>query len=207
MPKKLKKAASKPAAKSKGQSKFTKKYFIVFGILLAALYLALFQIQTKQTYQQHAQSQTCGSPGDMGNEQGIGKYCTQGGGQCQGLQASICSADIQLNGSGICSKSCNTNADCGTGAVCYQDTLGKGCEPVACEATPTPATPAPTNVCLGAGCPTPTISQTPGTSTQPTQQPVPTTIPTTGGGGNLLQLFLQFIMLIISFFTSLFGGK
>src|SRR5258708_15863983 len=159
MPKKVKKTSVK-SKQTASQSKISTKFLLFFVILIAALFFTVSQIQNKQTYQQHAATATCGAPGDQGNELGVGKYCTQGGGQCQGLQASICSADIQLNGSGLCSKSCSTDADCGTGAVCFQDTLGKGCEPVACQTPSTsPAvSPVPSSGCLGAGCPKPSIS-------------------------------------------------
>lgn len=212
MIKKQKKASSK-VSQAKIKEKLYKKYILFFGIviLLGALYLTLFQTQYRQTYEQHAQSATCGAPGDLGNDLGVGKYCTQGGGQCQGLNASICSADIQLNGSGICSKACNTDADCGTGAVCYQDTLGKGCEPVSCQTSPTPSaspttSPVPSTGCLGPGCVTPTVSPAPSTSTQPSQAPVsPTTTPAPStGGGNFFSLLISFIVQIIQFFINLF---
>lgn len=199
-----------PKKQKKGQSKTTKspvskKYLLVFGlvILIGALFLTITQSQNKQTIQQQAATTagTCGSPGDAGNSLGVGKYCTQGGGQCQGLNASICSADIQLNGSGICSKSCNTDADCGTGAVCYQDTLGKGCEPISCQNTPTPtptvSSGVPSSGCLGAGC-TPTVSPSQAT---PTATPTPSG--SGGGGANFFQLFIQFFLQIITFFINL----
>lgn len=204
MPKKQKKGPSKAT-----KSSVSKKYLLVFGlvILIGALFLTIMQSQSKQTLQQQAATTagTCGSPGDAGNSLGVGKYCTQGGGQCQGLNASICSADIQLNGSGICSKSCNTDADCGTGAVCYQDTLGKGCEPISCQNTPTPtptvagspSSGVPSSGCLGPGC----VSQTP-TQAAPTATPTPSG---SGGGssGNFFQLFIQFFLQIITFFINL----
>src|SRR6266567_1878940 len=112
MAKKQKKAQSKTSLQSK--TKISTKYVLFFVVLIVALFFTVLQIQNKQTYQQQAQTATCGAPGDMGNELGVGKFCTQGGGQCQGSQASICSADIQLNGQGLCSKSCNADADCGT---------------------------------------------------------------------------------------------
>ena len=204
-----------PKRQKKGQSKstkspVTKKYVLFFGlvILIGALFLTIIQSQDKQTLQQQAATTagTCGSPGDAGNSLGVGKYCTQGGGQCQGLNASICSADIQLNGSGICSKSCNTDADCGTGAVCYQDTLGKGCEPISCQDTPTPtptvatapSSGVPSSGCLGAGC-VPSVSPSAGT---PTSTPTPSGSGS-GSSGNFFQLFIQFFLQIISFFINL----
>src|SRR6266704_285323 len=101
-----KKQKKQPAAIKDTVSK-NKKYVVFFVILISILFLTLFQTQHQQTYQEHAATATCGAPGDTGNELGVGKYCTQGGGQCQGTGSSICSADIQLSGTGICSKACN----------------------------------------------------------------------------------------------------
>ncbi|MEK7571853.1 MAG: carbohydrate binding domain-containing protein [Patescibacteria group bacterium] len=75
--------------------------------------------------------QGCGAPGDAGNEKGVGKYCTKGGGECAGKEAFICAAEF--TDATICSKPCSVDADCGSGAVCFQDTLGKGCKPIACD--------------------------------------------------------------------------
>src|SRR6266851_4534113 len=100
-------------AKAK-KTTLSKKYLLFFAILIPILVLTIVALQQRQTYQQQAQTATCGAPGDTGNNQGVGKYCTQGGGQCLGTSSPICSADIQA-GPGICSKSCNTDADCGTG--------------------------------------------------------------------------------------------
>jgi len=201
MAKKIKKQPAK--IKPKIATKISKKYLLFFVALIVVAFFTIFQAQNMQTYQQHAATATCGAPGDPGNEDGVGKYCTQGGGQCQGTGSPICSADIETGVPGICSKSCNTDADCGTGAVCFQDTLGKGCEPVACEATPVPTSIVPSSGCLGPGC-VPSGSPAPSTA-----QPGTTGTPTNNGGGsgggtNLLQLLIQFITQIIQFFVSLF---
>lgn len=191
------------------------KQVFAFFVLILVLVLTILQAQHKQVFQQQAASQVitgCGDSGDPGNEDGVGKFCTAGGGQCVGTGSPICSADIQA-GPGLCSKPCSTNADCGTGAVCLASSLGSGCEPVACEATPTPtasaATPTtgtvPTPVCLGGVCPTPTSGSTPTVTVAPIASTAPTVAPNNGGGGlsGLLQLLLQFIQLIIGFFASL----
>jgi len=166
-----------------GKKKIVKKRSRIIGVLfllllVAILGITLVQVQYKQVYQQQAASNTCGSPGDKGNEKGVGKYCTQGGGQCFGTGAPICSADIQLSGSGICSKSCNTDADCGTGATCFQDTLGKGCKPNICNDTPT-AAPIPTKKPVPTALPTikpaPTLRPTSIPVLQPTTALAPTT--------------------------------
>src|ERR1700691_5743798 len=96
------------------------RFFKIYGLLsilvITVIFFALPTILQAQS-QVHAQITGCGDQGDSGNSDGVGKYCTQGGGQCLGTGAAICSADIQ-SGPGLCSKPCSTNADCGTGAVC-----------------------------------------------------------------------------------------
>lgn len=183
------------------------KQVFAFFVLIIVLVLTLLQVSHRQVFQQQAQTAAitgCGDSGDPGNADGVGKFCTAGGGQCVGTGSPICSADIQAGVPGLCSKPCSTDADCGTGAMCMASALGSGCEPIACNASPTP-TPTtasvPTPVCLGGVCPTPT------TVPQMTFAPVATTAPTaapssTGGGLNLLQLLLQFLQLIIGFFAS-----
>jgi hypothetical protein len=80
----------------------------------------------------------CVRPCNTGNELGVGRYCTRGGGQCTqniraGLPAVICSADVETaQPSGWCLKPCANNAGCGSGAVCTGDERGRGCVPVAC---------------------------------------------------------------------------
>jgi hypothetical protein len=34
---------------------------------------------------------------------------------------------------GFCTIACSTNSDCGSGAVCVQNALGKGCVPTSCQ--------------------------------------------------------------------------
>lgn len=182
------------------------KQVLAFFVLIIVLFITIIQVQHRQVFTQHASTILgCGDSGDPGNEDGVGKYCTAGGGQCVGTGAPICSADIQA-GPGLCSKPCSTDADCGTGAVCMAGSLGSGCEPIACEATPTPTPVAavPTPVCLG-GCATPSMGIAP--TVAPTATIAPTAVPPSnnGGGSSLLQLLLQLITLIIGFFTSLFG--
>jgi hypothetical protein len=176
------------------KSQNSKKHFLFLVILIAGLFITLLQVQQRQTVVQNAQIVGCGDPGDPGNEDGVGKYCTQGGGQCTGTGAPICSADIEAGQPGLCSKPCSTDADCGTGAVCMASTLGSGCEPVVCETTPTVAVPTP--VCLGGTCTTPSVTQT---------QPSPTQAApsTTTGGTNLLQLLLQLFLQLIQYIISL----
>lgn len=176
--------------KKHGKKQFPIVKLLLMPFLILLLLLTVFQLQQRQTIKNFADTATCGSPGDKGNEMGVGKYCTEGGGQCLGTGSPICSADIQLNGSGICSKACNTDVDCGTGATCYQDTLGKGCKPDVCTTTPPTATPKPTTQPRPTATPQPTAKPTLKPTSIPTATPtqipfitaaataVPTAVPT-----------------------------
>ena len=125
---------------------FPKRLFLL-PVLLIIVILTVFQVQQRQIFIEHAQILGCGDPGDPGNSDGVGKYCTKGGGQCIGTGSPICSADIESGQPGLCSKPCLSDSDCGAGAVCYGSSLGKGCEPIACEAALTPTSvPTPTAV-------------------------------------------------------------
>jgi hypothetical protein len=74
----------------------------------------------------------CASPGDPGNDQGVGRECTAGGGQCTG-GATICIADHTSAPFGnFCTKVCSTDADCGAGAVCSGTGSVAVCFPDAC---------------------------------------------------------------------------
>jgi hypothetical protein len=221
----------KTLPKHKKNSKIKKhnsvKKILLLLFLIPVLILTLIVVQQRQTYEQHAQTSAkaitgCGDQGDPGNELGVGKYCTKGGSECSGLQASNCSVNFQ-DGPALCSKSCSTTADCGTGATCVDSVVFgitvKGCSPNACIATPTTGVPSPQ--CLG-GCISPTIAITTaptGTAaavtTQPTieatssAQPTITTSPGKGnnGSGNIFQLFLGFLLMILQFLLKLLTGK
>ena len=76
----------------------------------------------------------CGSPGDRGNAEGVGKYCSKGGNQCSGNgSATFCTADF-VDGPSFCTKPCSTDADCGAGAACNHQSAGSGCVPATCGA-------------------------------------------------------------------------
>lgn len=56
-----------------------------------------------------------------GNELGIGKHCTKGGGECP--QPLKCDIDLDPQGAGVCIKLlCKAEADCGTHAGCCKPT-------------------------------------------------------------------------------------
>jgi hypothetical protein len=70
----------------------------------------------------------CAAAGDPGNDQGVGKYCTNQGHECSGA-ATICLADYTKGGFGdFCSKLCSADVDCGAGAACK----GSGSQPKIC---------------------------------------------------------------------------
>jgi hypothetical protein len=142
----------------------TKELFLLL-VLIPALFLAINTAQNQQIYKQQAATIIgCGSPGDKGNNMGVGKYCTKGGGQCMGNGAPYCAADFKSDVPGVCSKPCASDNDCGTGAKCSGSGLERGCEPLACSAPP-PSTPTPTQK------PTPTSSPTKAPTAQPTARP------------------------------------
>jgi hypothetical protein len=146
--------------------------------LLFVLIIIVLNLKERQILKQEAQIAGCGAPGSPGNEKGVGKYCTKGGGQCLGTGAPFCSVDFST-GPGICSKPCSTDLDCGAGAVCFADSLGKGCKPVACDAPTQPtATPKPTTVNMPTATPTPRITNTPTPTPTRIPSPTPTIRPT-----------------------------
>ncbi|MFO0624079.1 MAG: hypothetical protein U0325_00565 [Polyangiales bacterium] len=71
---------------------------------------------------------------NTGNESGVGRYCTRGGGQCaRNNGAVLCTADFDTSlQSGWCTKPCASDAACGSGARCTGDARGRGCVPVEC---------------------------------------------------------------------------
>ncbi len=76
-----------------------------------------------------------------GNELGVGRPCTKGGGQCDvyslfGGEAGICIPDFADNTTvHACSRPCSVDDDCGTDAQCFPDPLtGRlGCVINGCE--------------------------------------------------------------------------
>jgi hypothetical protein len=65
------------------------------------------------------------APGDVvwacgegpGNELGVGRHCTVGGGECG--ESLLCDKDMDAKGAGACILvGCSGDADCGTGATC-----------------------------------------------------------------------------------------
>ena len=90
-----------------------------------------------------AASTCCGDPGDTGNTDGIGKYCTKQS-DCAGKRANICSNinDTPARTTSFCTIACDPMKanDCGDGASCTKDsgTGFYGCVPTKCVTTPKP---------------------------------------------------------------------
>jgi hypothetical protein len=77
---------------------------------------------------------TCGQPGDMGNELGIGKYCGSLSDCSSTPQARLCSS-LGDPTTHFCTKTCpmGSTDQCGTGAQCTCNSSNQcGCTPTAC---------------------------------------------------------------------------
>jgi hypothetical protein len=75
----------------------------------------------------------CVRPCHRGNEKGVGRYCTASGGECGGLNAFVCTADVDTSGGPtFCTRPCTMDSQCGSGAVCTGDERGRGCVPIEC---------------------------------------------------------------------------
>jgi hypothetical protein len=78
----------------------------------------------------------CVKPGTPNNAQGVGGYCSPGGGQCNtagpGGSPTLCSGDYNsMMNVWFCTLPCPQQA-CGTGAVCVTTAMGSGCTPLTC---------------------------------------------------------------------------
>jgi hypothetical protein len=73
----------------------------------------------------------CATASDLGNEVGVGKFCSAGGNQCTGNHnAALCLADyVQGDFGNFCTMQCQDDAECGAAAVC---TSSKICIPSKC---------------------------------------------------------------------------
>lgn len=77
---------------------------------------------------------TCGHPGDVGNEMGVGKFCASLG-DCTEQTAPLCSS-LGDRTTHFCTHTCQANGpanQCGTGAECTCNSSNQcGCTPSAC---------------------------------------------------------------------------
>lgn len=78
--------------------------------------------------------ESCVQPGDVGNERGIGAYCSPQGHECRAYPlATLCLADVTPeNGQWFCTRLCSDDSACGEGARCYGNDLGAACVPLRC---------------------------------------------------------------------------
>lgn len=75
----------------------------------------------------------CAEEADVGNELGVGRFCTEDGDECTG-EAGICLADFVSGDFGnFCTTQCGVDADCGDGAICFGSTGRRVCVPASCE--------------------------------------------------------------------------
>jgi hypothetical protein len=76
---------------------------------------------------------SCAQPGDKGNANGVGEYCTPNGGQCANFpKAPLCLADLGQD-QWMCTRiGCKSGADCGDGAGCVIEKQGSACIPCSC---------------------------------------------------------------------------
>jgi hypothetical protein len=78
---------------------------------------------------------TCGQPGDTGNEQGIGKFCTSFGDCADTPNAPLCSI-IGDSTTHFCTKTCQSTDPpdvCGTATQCVCNNNNQcGCTPTSC---------------------------------------------------------------------------
>jgi|GEM_PF-6914665 len=87
----------------------------------------------------------CNGACEKGNELGVGAYCTAGGGECANTPmraAPFCTVDTSNTDLQFCTRTCTTNADCGSNARCASDGSGpSGCFPNFCDDTTPDAGP------------------------------------------------------------------
>ena len=83
----------------------------------------------------------CNGECEVGNAYGVGRFCSEGGGQCQGLPAFACTVDFEDTTEAFCTRPCNPEDDvevqCGQDAVCRGEEIGgsgpSGCVPIMCQ--------------------------------------------------------------------------
>ena len=76
----------------------------------------------------------CVQPSDVGNANGVGHYCTPGGGECGDFPlAPLCLADVGQD-EWFCTRiGCDATTDCGADAGCLLNPDGSACVPCACD--------------------------------------------------------------------------
>ncbi len=79
-------------------------------------------------------AESCIQPGAVGNDIGVGEYCTPLGGECaDNSEAQLCLADAAQD-QWMCSRiGCTETTDCGEGAGCLITADGSACVPCMCD--------------------------------------------------------------------------
>lgn len=105
--------------------------FLAFQVGLVTLAACSSSSTSESLVPPDANPNACAEPGAVGNELGVGEFCTRLGGECNdNEEALFCTADHH-EGAAFCTKSCASAEQCGGGAVCVAETEGgpKGCVP------------------------------------------------------------------------------
>lgn len=75
----------------------------------------------------------CVQPGELGNDVGVGRFCTDLGGECDGTEADFCLASA-VEDMPFCTKIfCSDDEECGEGATCEGGPGGSACIPLTCQ--------------------------------------------------------------------------
>jgi hypothetical protein len=75
----------------------------------------------------------CVAADTPGNGVGVGRACTAGGGECSGNgKATVCLGDFDARANFCSMFGCESDADCGDGAICSDQGAAKVCIPNAC---------------------------------------------------------------------------
>lgn len=74
----------------------------------------------------------CAAPGAPGNEVGVGQQCTASGNECTGASTFCLATFVTGTFGDFCTKSCQADADCGTGASCVGTAPRQICMPTSC---------------------------------------------------------------------------
>ena len=84
---------------------------------------------------------SCAQRGDVGNDIGIGTFCTPHGRECSAFpMAALCLAAVApTDGQWFCTRTCTSDAQCGMDAVCTGDARGRACVPARCAPPPSDA--------------------------------------------------------------------
>lgn len=79
-------------------------------------------------------AESCVRPGDVGNNVGVGQYCTPEGGECAPYDlAPLCLATVG-QAQWFCTRiGCDATTNCGEGAGCLIESQGSACVPCRCD--------------------------------------------------------------------------